>query len=108
MGLHEKNWKRICWSGLVFYLVAICVASGCSKGFFGKVPDAEKTWTCDNAADEAMKRRDYETAIPLHKNILEEEPANALVLYHLGYAHGQLGDHKKEVSYYEKAIALGI
>ncbi|MBW1706638.1 MAG: tetratricopeptide repeat protein [Deltaproteobacteria bacterium] len=55
-----------------------------------------------------MNRRDYETAIFLHERFLENEPGNALALYHLGYAYGQTGDHLKEVSYYEKALSFGF
>jgi tetratricopeptide (TPR) repeat protein len=29
-------------------------------------------------------------------------------LYHLGYAYGQIGDYRKEVLHYEKAITLGF
>lgn len=104
---YKKNWKKIYWYGLMFCLLAVWGGAGCSKGLLEKGPDVEKTWTCDNAADEEMERHDYETAIHLHERFLEKRPANALALYHLGYAHGQMGDHLKEVSYYEKAIALG-
>jgi tetratricopeptide (TPR) repeat protein len=55
-----------------------------------------------------MKRGDYHAARLLHERLLEKEPDNALVLYHLGYAHGQTGNHQIEVDYYEKAIALGF
>ena len=101
-----RLWIFLCI--LVFSLSAICAGTGCSKGLLRKGPDAGKTWTCDNAADEAMKRNDYEAGILLHERFLEKEPENALALYHLGYAHGQMGDHLKEVSYYENAIALGF
>jgi len=106
-GDYDKNRRRICWYGLIFFLLALCEGAGCSKGFLGKGPDAGEVWTCDNAADKAMKRLDYETAILLHELLLEKKPANALAFYHLGYAHGQMGDHLKEVSYYEKAVDLG-
>ena len=101
-----KLWIFLC--SLVFTLSALCAGAGCSKGLLRKRPIAEKAWTCDNAADEAMKQRDYEMAIHLHERFLEKKPADALALYHLGYAHGQLGDHLNEASYYEEAIALGF
>lgn len=107
-GHYDKNRRRICWYGLIFCLLAVCEGAGCSKGFLGKGPDAGEVWTCDNAADEAMKRLDYETAILLHERLLEKKPANALAFYHLGYARGRMGDRMKEVSYYEKAIELGF
>lgn len=107
-----SNWKAFrlwifLWS-LALFLSVACMGTGCSKGLLGKGSKAWETWTCDNDADEAMKRRDYETAIVLHERFLKKQPENALALYHLGYAHGQTGDHMKEVSYYEKAVAIGF
>ena len=93
---------------LIFSLSVVCVGSGCSKDLLRKSPDAKKTWSCDKAADNAVKRKDYATGILLHERFLEKEPENALALYHLGYAHGQMGNHLKEVSYFEKAISLGL
>ena len=101
-----RLWIFLC--SLVFSLSVVCVGAGCSKDLLRKSPDIEKTWACDKAADDVMKRKDYESGILLHVRFLEKEPGNALALYHLGYAHGQMGDHLKEVSYYEKAIALGF
>ena len=93
-------------------ILAVCLAglfsgAGCYQVIPVEKPVPEKRWTCDRAADNAMKREDYEAAIVLHQRFLEEEPSNALALYHLGYAHGQLGNHHKEIFYYQKAIALG-
>ena len=93
---------------LVTCLLVAGVGPGCSIVFPEKRPEAEKTWTCDRAADEAMKRQDYVTGISLHNRFLDKSPSNALALYHIGYANGRLGDHQKEVFYYEKAIALGF
>jgi tetratricopeptide (TPR) repeat protein len=107
-GVHDKNCGKICLAGLLFCLLMVCVGTGCSKGLLEKRPDAEKTWVCDPAADEAMRRSDYEMGILLHERFLEKEPSNALALYHLGYAYGQKGEHLKEVSHYEKAISLGF
>jgi tetratricopeptide (TPR) repeat protein len=101
----SRLWISLC--GFVFCLSAVCVGAGCSKVLLGKKPDVEKNWTCDNEADDAMKRNDYESGISLHERFLEKEPENALALYHLGYAYGQRGEHAREVMYYEKAIAFG-
>ena len=101
-----RLWVSLC--GLMFSLSAVCVGAGCSKVLSGKSAEPVKGWTCDKEADEAMKRNDYESGIILHQRFLEKEPKNALVLYHLGYAYGQIGEHLREVSYYEKAIALGF
>lgn len=101
-----RLWVSLC--GLMFSLSAVCVGAGCSKVFLGKSAEPVKGWTCNKEADEAMKRNDYEAGISLHERFLEKEPENALALYHLGYAYGQIGEHLREVSYYEKAIALGF
>lgn len=101
-----RLWIFLC--SLVFFLSVVCAGAGCSKDLLRKSPDVKKTWACDKPADDAMKRKDYEAGILLHERFLEKEPGNAFALYHLGYAHGQIGDHLKEVSYYEKAIALGF
>jgi len=101
-----RLWIFLC--SLVFSLPVVCVGAGCSKDLLRKSPDVKKTWACDKAADDAMKRKDYKAGILLHERFLEKEPGNAFALYHLGYAHGQTGDHLKEVSYYEEAIALGF
>ena len=53
-----------------------------------------------------MQRGDFETGIHLYQRVLEEDPANARAMYHLGFAYGQLGDHDLEISYYESAIEL--
>ncbi len=101
-----RLWVSLC--GLMFSLSAVCVGAGCSKVLSEKSAEPVKGWTCDKEADEAMKRNDYEAGISLHERFLEKEPENALALYHLGYAYGQIGEHLREVSYYEKAIVLGF
>ena len=101
-----RHW--IFLGSLAFALSAICLGTGCSKAFLEEKADAEKKWICDNDADEAMKRNDYAAGISLHERFLEKNPENALALYHLGYAYGQIGDDLKEVSYYERAISHGF
>jgi len=100
-----RLWVSLC--GLVFSLSAVYAGSGCSKVLSGKSAEPVKAWTCDKEADEAMKQNDYEAGISLHERFLEKDPENALALYHLGYAYGQIGEHLKEVSHYEKAISFG-
>lgn len=107
-GRIHKILRFVCLPGLALSLAGLLLGAGCSKGALEARPALEKTWTCDKAADDAMQRQDYEAAIPLHQRLLEKEPANALALYHLGYAYGRMNNHVEEVSYYEKAIALGF
>lgn len=81
--------------------------TGCSESPLKERAGVLKKWLCDEEADEAIKRKDYERGIFLHERLLIKEPENALALYHLGYVYGHMGDQIKEASYYEKAIALG-
>ena len=83
------------------------MCTGCSKNLAENTSDPGKTWFCDEEADKAMVLQDYQTGILLHERFLEKDPTNNLAMYHLGYAYGQIGDHRQEVSYYKKAIASG-
>jgi len=107
-GCPKKMLKLIFSWSLMFCLSVGWVGAGCSKNVRGGHSDLGETWSCDDKADEAMLRQDYQTGILLHDKVLKKDPTNALALYHLGYAYGQMGDHSKEAFYYEKAIALGF
>jgi tetratricopeptide (TPR) repeat protein len=91
-----------------FCLAGHLLSAGCSKTSTGEKPHLDRTWICDEVADDAMRGQDYEAGIHLHQRFLEKEPENGLALYHLGYAYGQTGNHLKEVSYYERAVELGF
>jgi tetratricopeptide (TPR) repeat protein len=94
--------------GILGCLIALCLCAGCAERGMIKESVPAKKWTCDREADEAMKRHDYQEAIRLHLRIVETEPDNALALYHLGYAYGQMADHDREVFFYQRAAALGF
>jgi tetratricopeptide (TPR) repeat protein len=94
--------------GVIGCLIFLCLGVACSNRDVIKEPAPAKNWTCSREADEAMKRNDYQEAIRLHQKILDTEPDNALALYHLGYAYGQLANHEQEVLFYERAAALGF
>jgi len=94
--------------GLLCCVIALCFGTGCARREVLEEPVPAKRWTCDREADEVLKRHDYQEGIRLHRAFLEEEPDNALSLYHLGYAYGHTGDHEREVFYYERAAALGF
>ena len=102
------NKKIFKFTAIAFCLAGLLASIGCSKGFYGKRTDIDKRWTCDEEADNAMQRQDYEAGIFLHQQLLEKDPDNGFALYHLGYAYGQTGDHLKEISCYEKAIEVGF
>ncbi|MFH1624304.1 MAG: tetratricopeptide repeat protein [Pseudomonadota bacterium] len=107
-GYHKGIVKFIYCCTLVFAMFAVCAGLGCSKGFVTVTSGPKSRWTCDNKADEAMRREDYQVAVELHQRFLEKESGNGLALYHLGYAYGQTGDHVKEILHYKRAIALGF
>lgn len=85
------------------------IVSGCANQDSLPYTSAiQKKWTCDPYADELLKQHDYPSAIAFHERLLGKEPDNALALYHIGYAYGQMGDYHKEVSFYENAIGMGF
>jgi len=106
--LRDKIFKHIFLYSVLLCILTLFVGLGCSKGLLRKSVDPGKEWACDKDADEAITQNDLAAGISLHERFLERFPENALALYHLGYAYGQTGYHIKEVSYYEKAIALGF
>jgi hypothetical protein len=83
--------------GFICCLSGILSSGGCSGKIDPTRTELSKTWICSDMSDKAMKQNDYQTAILLHERVLEKNPSNALALYHLGYAYGQVGEHKKEV-----------
>lgn len=104
----KKILKSISLCTFSFYLFGIWVGVGCSTKMVKSRSAPNRTWSCSEDADEAMELHDYQAGILLHEKVLEKEPTNALALYHLGYAYGEIGDHRKEVFHYEKAITLGF
>ena len=106
-GCAGKIFRLIYLSAFIFCPFVLVTGAGCSKNMTQKSSHSTKTWSCSEEADRATSMKDYQTGIVLHERVLENDPNNALALYHLGYAHGQVEHHSKEVSYYEKAIALG-
>jgi tetratricopeptide (TPR) repeat protein len=107
-GCPKKILKLISSWSLIFCLFAGWMGSGCTKNVRQGDSDNGRTWSCDDKADEAMLRQDYQAGVLLHDKVLKKDPTNALALYHLGYAYGQMGEHSKEAFCYEKAIALGF
>src|SRR5229473_2446202 len=69
--------------------------------------DAEEQ-VCDPLADYYLGMEDYPAAIRLHQIVIREHPDNALAHYHLGFAYGVLGDHRKELMQYQQAVGLGL
>ncbi len=63
---------------------------------------------CDPLADYFLGMEDYSEAIARHQIVIRQEPNNALAHYHLGFAYGETGQHRKELAEYQKAIGLGL
>lgn len=106
---NPKYLKLFLFMGLIPCLAVFSGTTGCStKRVLTEGITTPREWQCDKEADEALKGRDYITSIKLHERFIEDSPFNGLAFYHLGYAYGQMGNHEKEVSLYEKAISLGF
>jgi len=90
----------------LFFLLA---GAGCAlQGKALQERPQEQQWTCDRHADELLQKGDIEAAILAHEKLLRESPDNALALYHLGYAYGRMGNHPKEIEFYNRAVSLGL
>jgi tetratricopeptide (TPR) repeat protein len=64
-------------------------------------------WQCDARADDAVEQGNWERSRQMHESLLQENPANCLAIYHLGYIYGKLGDRPQEAHCYNQAIACG-
>jgi len=100
--------KAICIAGLILCVLSARPGAVSSQSVLTNEPEAPHKMVCSEEADKALTREDYETAVSLHESILEKDPLNGLETYHLGFIYGQLGNHSKEVTCYEKAIKLGF
>ncbi|HEY6418443.1 MAG TPA: tetratricopeptide repeat protein [Candidatus Binataceae bacterium] len=63
---------------------------------------------CDPLADYFLGMEDYPEAIQRHRMVIRQHPGNALAHYHLGFAYGLIGEHRLELSEYQKAVNLGL
>jgi tetratricopeptide (TPR) repeat protein len=63
---------------------------------------------CDPLADYFLGMEDYPEAIRRHRVVIEDDSGNALAHYHLGFAYGVVGEHRRELAEYQKAIELGL
>ncbi|MGH7906042.1 MAG: tetratricopeptide repeat protein [Candidatus Binataceae bacterium] len=70
--------------------------------------DTPEEQVCDPIADYYLGMEDYPEAIRLHELVIKRHPDNALAHYHLGFALGLMGNHKRELAEYETAINLGL
>jgi Flp pilus assembly protein TadD len=69
---------------------------------------ADDDQICNVSADLALGREDYRTAIRLHRRLLQSQPDNALMHYHLGFAYGMIGQSSEELNEYLTSARLGL
>ncbi|HLW71631.1 MAG TPA: tetratricopeptide repeat protein [Candidatus Binataceae bacterium] len=63
---------------------------------------------CDPLADYYLGLEDYPKTLELHQAIIRKHPDFALAYYHLGFVYGALGDRRRELADYQKAVDLGL
>jgi len=63
---------------------------------------------CDVGADYSLGVEDYSEAVRRHVEIVRKFPHNALAHYHLGFAHGMVGNRAADVKEYTRAEGLGL
>ena len=77
---------------VVFVLLILAGVAG--DPTFKHSPEAGQE-VCDVQADFSLATEDYPTAIRLHKEVIGRDPKNPLAHYHLGFAYGMVGQHKR-------------
>jgi len=60
-------------------------------------------WT---KAKRAIAAKDYDAAVPLLKQVVQQDPKNADAYNYLGYAHARSGKSDAALGYYKQALAL--
>ena len=63
---------------------------------------------CEPLADYYLGMEDYREAIRRHLIVIHQHPDRALAYYHIGFAYGMTGDHRRELEGYQKAVELGL
>jgi tetratricopeptide (TPR) repeat protein len=95
--------------GLALFLAVFVALTG-QRSLLALASSAADTdqGVCDPLADYYLGMEDYPDAIRRHREVIQNDPGNALAHYHLGFAYGAIGDHRDELKEYDKAIALGL
>jgi tetratricopeptide (TPR) repeat protein len=92
---------------LVFVLL-ICSATLSLSIVRASENSSSDTQVCDPLADYYLGMEDYPAAIRRHLIVIREHPDNALAHYHLGFAYGVTGQHRRELNEYRRAVDLGL
>jgi tetratricopeptide (TPR) repeat protein len=89
-------------------LIGVAVLLLPLDAFAASRPSRLDVQVCDPVADFYLGMENYPQAIQHHLMIVQEHPENALAYYHLGFAYGMVGDHRRELVDYQKAVVLGL
>lgn len=73
-----------------------------------RAPSDSEDDICDPLADYYLGMEDYPEAIRRHLIVIQQHPDLALAYYHLGFAYGVMGNHRRELAEYQKAVRLGL
>jgi len=94
---------------LIIALAIVPIMSQWPANSFAKLRRSRISNTvCDPIADYYLGMENYAEAIRRHQVLIEQQHDDALAYYHLGFAWGMTGDHRREIAYYQKAVELGL
>jgi tetratricopeptide (TPR) repeat protein len=88
--------------------VALLIALGWQRPLRAYPASGADNGICDPLADYYLGLEDYPKTLRLHEAIIHKHPDFALAYYHLGFAYGALGDRRRELADYQKAVDLGL
>jgi tetratricopeptide (TPR) repeat protein len=97
-----------CVPGVLFVMLVALVSQTPARAWGSANASNNDEQICNPLADYFLGMEDYPEAIKRHRQVLKEHPGNALAHYHLGFAYGLMGEHRLELSEYEKAVSLGL
>lgn len=89
-------------------LAVIIFAAFMSRAASANARASSQDEVCDATADYFLGAEDYPQAIESHRRVIARHPDDALAHYHLGFAHGRLGNHRDELIEYRRAVGLGL
>jgi Tfp pilus assembly protein PilF len=92
----------------LLFVLLICSATFWPSGALTSESTSSDPQVCDPLADYYLGMEDYPAAIRRHLVVIREHPDNALAHYHLGFAYGVTGRHRRELLEYRRAVALGL
>jgi tetratricopeptide (TPR) repeat protein len=106
--MEYRRIAGLCSPRLAALIIIWLWAGGCASVGTTPATPVQKEWHCDEIADAAVHRQEWDLALSRHQAFLDRAPSNCLAIYHLGYIQGKLGDRREETVLYEKAIQCGL